>query len=211
MMFHPDQWGVSGSSQGKWDVSRGMQCSYTIVEYVCRHSCMCMHGIYSYNQLRLIHEVKMYLQNTRNIFIYFQGSPSFHHEPRGCCDKENCFHQRRGWPATWVEPVAFSPRFRYPKFVGCSKVFPIFHPLLMEMLQLNVYFPVLSPPTHWKTARRFWLAPEAYRNSLIIRSAGEVEGVVDCLLMAIVVMVAAAVEDDYKLYSCHCRCCFHDD
>ena len=23
----------------------------------------------------------------------------------GCCDKENCFHQWRGWPAIWVEPV----------------------------------------------------------------------------------------------------------
>lgn len=43
---------------------------------------------------------------------------------------------------------------------------------------------------------------------------GEVEGcgvVVDCLLMAIVVIVAVAVEDDYKLSPCHCRCCCHDD
>ena len=72
-------------------------------------------------------------------------------------------------------------------------MFPIFHPVLTEMLQLKVYFPVYFAHRHMENGQAVLTCARSLQEQLENQVT-----VVDCLLMAIVVIVAVAVEDDYN-------------
>ena len=157
-------------------------------------------------------EVKMYLQNKWTILICFQGSPWFHHEPRGAATRKTASTngeagQRHGWNRCTFSKIQVS------QICWLLQGVPYFSSFLNGNASTQRVFPGAEPTNTLENSQAVLTCARSLQEQLDNQVSGRSWGGCwlsadgDCLFSLSLLLLKMII----KLYSCQCRCCYHDE